>query len=131
MNASPNNPWYANYGPGLAYSQSWRLVQYNRGFFLSDGGTVKRAYYRLRTAYPTGIATADIVYYAWFGDRTFETSSHEAVVTALNSRATSSPETGILVNAHSLDRHREFWTLWWFNPNWPVTYYEIVHTRRP
>lgn len=131
MNTSTNNPWYANYGYQNAYSQSWRFVQYNRGFFLTDGGSVKKAYYGVKTAYPSGISLADIVYYSWFGDRTFASDAHEAVVTVLNGKATSSPETGILVNAHSNNRYREFWTLYKFNAYWPTTYIEIVHTRRP
>lgn len=131
MNTSVNNPWYANYGPGMAYSQSWRLAQYNRGFFLTDGGTVERAYYGVKTAYPTGISLGDIVYYAWQNDHTFATNAHESVVTVLNGKATSTPETGILVNAHSNNRYHEFWTLYQWNTHWPTTYYEIVHTRRP
>ncbi|HSW43097.1 MAG TPA: amidase domain-containing protein [Patescibacteria group bacterium] len=133
MNTSVNNPWYANYGPGYAYSQSWRLVQYNRGFFLTDGGSVIRAYYGVKTACPTGVSLGDIVYYAWYGDRTFATNAHQSqsVVTVLNGKATSTPETGVLVNAHSNDRYREFWTLHLSNPNWQFTYHEIIRTRRP
>jgi len=131
INTSANNPWYANYGPGLAYSQSWRLVQYNRGFFLTDGGSVIRTYHGVKTAYPTGVALGDIVYYAWQNDHTFASNSHGSVVTVLNGRATSSAYTGVLINAHSNDRYHEFFTLPGMNLYWQTTYIEIVHTRRP
>lgn len=129
MHTSGNNPWYGNYGYLHEYSQSWRLVQYNRGFFLTDipGGWVNYVYYGIKWAYPTTVYLGDIIYYAWQNDRTFATNSHEAIVTALNSRATSTADTGVLVNAHTTDHYREFWTLYPWNADWWRTYYEILH----
>lgn len=132
MNSSTNNPWYANYGYANLYSQSWRLVQYNFGFFVGDGGSVVKTYYGIKTASPAGVSSGDIVYYDWVNDHTYATEGHEALVTSTSGSATTTGETGVIVvNAHTSDRYHEYWTLYKWNTRWANTYYQIVHQRRP
>lgn len=131
MNYSQANPWYAEYGAGHAYSQSWRLVSYNRGFFLNDthpGGYIVNAYYGKPTAATSGVA-GDIVYYGWRGDRYFDTDPHESIIVVTNGWATSYSDYGALVDAHTTARHKEYWTLYRFNARWPSTYIEVLHFR--
>ncbi len=131
MDYSQSNPWYAEYGAGHAYSQSWRLVSYNRGFILNDthsGGDIVNTYDGKMTAATSGVA-GDIVYYDWRGDRNFETDPHESIIVVTNGWATSYSDYGALVDAHTAARHKEYWTLYRFNPRWSSTYIEVLHVR--
>jgi len=128
MVTSGSNPWYGNYGYKNTYSQSWRLVQYNRGFFLNDspGGYVINTYYGVKKPSTSGVR-GDIVYYAWYGDTTLASNSHEAIISVTSGTAHSTSDTGALVDAHNNNRYHEYWTLYKWNVNWPRTYYQVVH----
>lgn len=128
MDYSANNPWYAYYNAGWHTSLSWSIVQNNRGFYLTDlpGGYVVNSFYVVKTASISGVQ-GDIIYYAWYGDTSLATNSYEAIITVTNGRATSTADTGALVDAHTNPRYHEYWTLYYWNTDWWRTYYEVVH----
>ena len=129
MSYSQSNPWYAEYGAAHAYSQSWRLVAYNRGFFLNDthaGGHIVNTFYGVST-HSIGGVKGDIVYYDWHGDRYFDTDPHEAIIVVTNGWATHYSDYGALIDAHTNPRHKEYWSLYRYNARWPYTYIEVLH----
>jgi len=77
----------------------------------------------------TGAAHGDIVSHDWRGDRNFETDPHGSIIVVTNGWATSSSDDGALVDAHTAARHKEYWTLYRFNPRWSSAYIEVLHFR--
>lgn len=124
---SAGNPWYGYYQYGLWHAtSSWSFVQYNRGFHVTKGDPIVTDITGVKTASTNGVK-GDIVYYSWFGDRTFATDSHDSVAVVTYGQATSTTDWGLLVDAHNNPRHKEYWTLYKWNAYWPSTIYQVVH----
>jgi len=124
---SGGNPWYGYYLYGGWYSStSWSFVQNNRGFHITKGDPVVTDITGVKTA-PTNGVKGDIVYYSWFGDRTFATDSHASFAVVSYGVATSTPDSGLLVDSHTNPRHKEYWTLYKWNAYWATTIYQVVH----
>ena len=113
-----SNPWYYYFDGfwGWSNSSSWSVVSDYRTFLRRDipGGWVVSNEYGRQTASSQGVA-GDVVFYAWYNDRTFNTNSHASIVVATAGSATHGGAYGNLVDAHTNSRYREYWTLYYYN----------------
>jgi hypothetical protein len=124
---SSSNPWYAykQFG-GWHISASWSFVKNNRGFHITKGDPIVTDLTGVKTASTNGVE-GDVVYYSWFGDRTFSSDVHESIAVVTAGWATSTSNYGLLVDAHTNPRHKEYWTLYKWNIYWDRTIYQVVH----